>query len=105
MTQALSAVSHLSDQELLAARRFPVILDLLSDGSITLTTVTLLAPHLTPENNAEVLETAHHKSKRDVEHIVARLRPQRSPPGFRVFPLRGLSAFANVCFASQDSKK
>ena len=29
-----------------AARRFPVILDLLSDGSITLTTVTLLAPHL-----------------------------------------------------------
>src|SRR4029453_6308460 len=32
-----------------AARRFPLILDLLTDGSITLTTVGLLSQHLTPE--------------------------------------------------------
>ena len=63
-----------------AARRFPVIHDLLSDGSMTLTTVTLLAPHLTPANHVEVLDAARHKTKRDVEHIVARLRPQPAVP-------------------------
>ncbi len=63
-----------------AARRFPVILDLLSDSSVTLTTVTLLAAHLTPENHVETLNAARHKSKRDVEHIVARLRPQPAVP-------------------------
>ena len=59
-----------------AARRLPVILDLLQEGSITLTTVTLLAPHLTAENHRDVLGSATHKSKRDVELIVAGLRPQ-----------------------------
>jgi hypothetical protein len=34
-----------------AARRFPVILRLLSEGAIHLTTVRLLGPHLTPENH------------------------------------------------------
>jgi hypothetical protein len=58
-----------------AARRFPVILEELADGSITLTTVCLLAPHLTPLNHQNVLEAAHHKSKREVEQLVASLRP------------------------------
>jgi hypothetical protein len=59
-----------------AARRFPAVLDLLEDGSITLTTVTLVAAHLTAENAAQVLASARHRSKRDVEEqIVARLRP------------------------------
>src|SRR5215510_15831711 len=31
-----------------AARRFPVILELLAEGSVSLTAVRLLAPHLTP---------------------------------------------------------
>src|SRR5262245_26968627 len=61
-----------------AARRCPSIVDLLADGSITLTPVTLLGPHLTPENHREVLTSALHKNKREVEEIVARLRPQ--PP-------------------------
>ncbi len=63
-----------------AARRFPVILELLGDGSVTLTTVTLLAPHLTPANHCEVLDAARHKSKRGVEHMVACLRPQPAVP-------------------------
>src|SRR5262249_53922022 len=33
-----------------AARRFPAVLDLLSDGSLNLRTVRLLAPHLRPDN-------------------------------------------------------
>ena len=58
-----------------AARRFPSILDQLADGRLTLTTVGLLAPHLTPENHEELLSSARHKSKREVEHIVAAVRP------------------------------
>ena len=59
-----------------AARRFPVVLDLLIEGAITLTALTLLAPHLTQATHRNVLTEARHKTKRDVEHIVARLRPQ-----------------------------
>jgi hypothetical protein len=63
-----------------AARRHPVILDMLSAGSVNLTTVCLLAPHLTEENHVDVLNTARHKSKREVEHLVASLRPQPAVP-------------------------
>jgi hypothetical protein len=51
---------------------------MLADGSVTITTVTLLAPLLTAANHRALLDEARHKSKRAVEHIVARLRPQ--PP-------------------------
>jgi hypothetical protein len=61
-----------------AARRCPSIIALLADGSITLTTVTLLGPHLTTENCRDVMASARHKSKREVEEIAARLRPR--PP-------------------------
>ncbi len=47
-----------------AARKFPVLLELLADGRVTLTTVGLLAAHLTPENHRGVLDAARHKSKR-----------------------------------------
>ena len=63
-----------------AARRFPAILEQLANGSLTLTAVGLLAAHLTPENHADVLATARHKSKRDVERIVAALRPLPAVP-------------------------
>ena len=59
-----------------AARRFPVILDLLASGTVTLTAVNLLAPHLTTDNHRDTLEAARYKSKREVEHLVAALRPQ-----------------------------
>jgi len=59
-----------------AARRFPVILALLADGAITLTTITLLAADLTDENHEALLEAARHKSKDDVQKLVAALHPQ-----------------------------
>jgi hypothetical protein len=63
------------------------VLDLLTDGSVTLTAVTLLGPVLTAENHRAVLEDARHKSKRDVEHLVARLRPRPAvPPTVRKLP-------------------
>jgi hypothetical protein len=63
-----------------AARRFPVILHLLADGAIHLTGVKLVAPHLTPANHREVLESARGKSKVEVEEIVARLSPKPDVP-------------------------
>ena len=38
-------------------RRFPVVFDMLEEGSIHLTGVKLLAPHLTAENHRKVLES------------------------------------------------
>ena len=58
-----------------AARKWPAILELLADGSVHLTAISLLAPHLTLENHQRVLAMARHKSKREVEEIVATLRP------------------------------
>jgi hypothetical protein len=58
-----------------AVRMFPVILDLMADGSVHLTTVKLLAPHLTPENHRALLAEATHRSRSDVEVIVRRLSP------------------------------
>jgi hypothetical protein len=63
-----------------AARRFPLLLERLGEGSVNLTTVGLLTAHLTPENHREVLDMARHKSKRQVEEFVARLRPQPPVP-------------------------
>jgi len=63
-----------------AARRFPAILERLAEGALNLTSVSLLAPHLTPQNCVEVLDAARHKSKRDIEQVVARLCPRPDAP-------------------------
>lgn len=82
-TQALHLSEHAAYGRIeaaRAARKFPIMINLLTDGSITLTAVTLLAPHLTPVNHREVLNEARHKSKREVEHLLARLRPLPAAP-------------------------
>jgi hypothetical protein len=72
-----------------AARRFPIIVELLSVGRIHLSTVRLLAPHLNDANHLDVLNEASHKSKRDVEEIVARLQPRPDVgPSVRKLPTR-----------------
>jgi len=58
-----------------AARQYPVILEMLADGSLSLTAVRLLAPELTPANHRDLLLAARHKGKRQVQELVARLRP------------------------------
>ena len=82
-TQVLRLSEHAAYGRIEAARvarRFPVILGLLANGSVNLTAVGLLAPHLTPQNHRELLDSACHKSKRDVEHLVVSLRPQPPVP-------------------------
>jgi hypothetical protein len=63
-----------------AVRRIPVILERLASGDLNLTTVRMLAPHLTPENHLNVLEEARGKKKAAVEEIVARLAPWPDEP-------------------------
>ncbi len=78
-TQVLHLAEHAAYNRIeaaRAARRFPVILTLLADGRVHLSAVRLLAPHLTQANHADVLREASHKSKREVEQIVAKLHPQ-----------------------------
>ena len=59
-----------------AARQYPVIIELLTKGDVTLTTVAMLRPHLTSENHEALLEAARQKSKRDVEYQIACLAPK-----------------------------
>ncbi|HYN05055.1 MAG TPA: HNH endonuclease signature motif containing protein [Vicinamibacteria bacterium] len=67
-----------------AARRFPVILEMLAAGSVNLTTVRLLVSHLTVANHRDVLESVRGKGKSEVEEVVARLSPRPDvPPSLR----------------------
>ncbi len=82
-TQALRLSEHAAYGRIeaaRAARAYPVVLECLEAGDITLTTIGLLAPHLTPDNHRHLLDAARHKSKREVEHLVATLRPQPPAP-------------------------
>jgi hypothetical protein len=73
-----------------AARRFPLILALLEEGAVTMTAVRLLAPHLTIENCTNVLAAARHKSKSDIERLVASLSPKPAVPAvMRKLPASG----------------
>ena len=63
-----------------AARRFPVIVEMLTLGTLNPTAVRLLAPHLTPDNHQGVLQSARGKRKAEVEEIVARLSPRAEVP-------------------------
>jgi len=59
-----------------AARRHPGIVEMLADGRLHLGAIAKLAPHLTPENRIDVLRRATHRTKREVEELVAEIAPQ-----------------------------
>src|SRR5262245_11766063 len=63
-----------------AARKFPAILEAVARGALHLTAVGLIARHLAPENVDRVIAAATHKTKREVEELVAALRPQPPVP-------------------------
>ena len=71
-----------------AARRFPAILEQLAAGGLSVTTVRLLAPHLTAENHERLLTAADGKGKREVEHLLATWFPQPDvAPSVRRLPV------------------
>jgi hypothetical protein len=63
-----------------AGQRFPVILDLLSSGEITLTSIRMLGKYLTPENHEAVLTRAIRATKEEIEALVAELAPRPDVP-------------------------
>lgn len=82
-TQVLHLAEHAAYNRIEAARaaqRFPAILELLADGRVHLSAVRLLSPHLTEANHRGLLVEASHKSKRQIEEIVARLQPRADVP-------------------------
>ena len=58
------------------ARKHPVILERLADGSVTLTAIRLLGPHLSADNCERVLGLAKHAKKRAIEELIASLAPK-----------------------------
>lgn len=76
-----------------AARRFPILIELLAEGALTLSSVGLLAPHLTDETLEPLLEAARGKSTRDVERLIAALHPQPDiRASVRALPQREVAA-------------
>ena len=87
---------HLSDAEAYlriaaarASREHPMLLAMLADGRLHLTAIAKLAPHLTPENRHGLLERAAHKTKREVEELIAEVAPRPDAPAMmRKLPQR-----------------
>ena len=80
-------VLHLSEAEAYlriaaarAAREHPLLLTMLADGRLHLTAIAKLAPHLTLENREDLLNRAAHRSKREIEELVAELAPRPDAP-------------------------
>ena len=63
-----------------AAHRFTAIYDMVSQSRLHLTAVVLLAPHLTDENAAELLEAAAHKTKAQIQLLLAERAPRADVP-------------------------
>ncbi|HEY3215819.1 MAG TPA: HNH endonuclease, partial [Candidatus Eisenbacteria bacterium] len=58
------------------ARRFPAIFDMVADGRLHLRAVVLLAPHLAEETADDLLAAATHKSKAEIERLLAASFPR-----------------------------
>jgi hypothetical protein len=63
-----------------AGKAFPRIFRMLGEGTLSLTTVQLLARRLTAENEVELLSAATGRSKRKVQELLARHFPQPDVP-------------------------
>jgi hypothetical protein len=76
-----------------AARRFPVLLSTLREGRLQLGGLATLVSVLTTENCHDVLERATHRSKRQIEELVAGLSPRPEVPSvIRRLPQRPAQA-------------
>ncbi|HVQ31904.1 MAG TPA: HNH endonuclease signature motif containing protein [Vicinamibacteria bacterium] len=72
-----------------AIREHPVILVMLGEGLLHLTGIAKLAPHLTPANRDALLDRAVHKSKRQIEELLAEIAPRPdAPTAMRKLPER-----------------
>src|SRR5437867_2003251 len=58
------------------ARQFPAIFDAVAEGRLHLTGVGQLAPYLSPETADGLLEAAAHKTKSELEQLLAERFPR-----------------------------
>jgi 5-methylcytosine-specific restriction endonuclease McrA len=68
--------AYLRMQVARASVAYPIIIDMLADERLTLTSVAILAKYLNTDNYLEVLGAAAHKTKCEVLELVATLHPQ-----------------------------
>jgi hypothetical protein len=61
-------------------RAFPQIFDAIADGRLHLSGVVMLAPHLREDNVDQLIAEATHRSKLELEMLVARLAPRPDVP-------------------------
>jgi hypothetical protein len=80
-------VLHLSEAEAYfrieaarASRKHPMLLDMLKDGRLHLSGISVLASVLTEANRDEVLARAAHKTKEIIKELVAELAPKPDVP-------------------------
>ena len=62
------------------ARTYPIVIELLAKGAVHLSALRLIAPLLTPENHAQLLQRVCGKTKREVLQLVAELAPKPETP-------------------------
>ena len=74
------AEAYLRIQAARLGRQFPLVIELFAKGSLHLSAIKLIGPHLTAENHARLLEQASGKSKREVEQLVASISPKPDVP-------------------------
>src|SRR6188474_3045282 len=91
-TRVLLLSEHAAYDRIKAAkvvRRYPAVRSMLASGRVNLTTVRLLAPHLTRANHDELFAAASAKTKRQVQELVARRFPLPDvPASVRKLPVR-----------------
>jgi hypothetical protein len=68
------------------ARRFPALLPAVADGRLSLSAVVTLAPRLSPENVAELVAAAAHRSRFELDRLLAERFPRLDVPT-QVVPL------------------
>jgi hypothetical protein len=82
-TQALRLSEDAACNRIDAARvcrRFAGVLDLLASGAISLSTIRLLKPHLTAENQEALFARATHRGKKEIEALIAEIAPRPDVP-------------------------
>src|SRR6059036_2627540 len=62
------------------ARLYPDIFTALAEGRLHLSAVVMLAPHLTPQNADELISSASHKTKSEIERLLAERFPRSEMP-------------------------
>lgn len=62
-----------------AAASYPLLYPMLASGRLSLTAVSMLAPHLTPGNHRDLIRRALGRGKRALEALLAPLAPRPEP--------------------------